>query len=63
MRPLIDKEDDGSEYKAQVIVPIISEGEPIGAAMIVSKENEDLGDTALKVSQVVSSFIGKQMEQ
>lgn len=61
--PILGDEDDGKEYTAQIIVPIISEGEPIGAAMIVSKENDDLGDAALKVSQVISSFIGKQMEQ
>ncbi len=62
--PVTTEEDDGTEYNAQVIVPIISEGEPIGAAMVVSKEaKEELGDTALKVCQVTAAFIGKQMEQ
>jgi len=62
--PITSEEDDGDEYKAQVIVPIISEGEPIGAVMVVAKESaEELGDTALKVCQVTASFIGKQMEQ
>lgn len=61
--PIINDEDNGDEYTAQVIVPIISEGEPIGAAMLVSKESEDLGDAALKICQVIASFIGKQMEQ
>lgn len=58
------EEDDGEEYHAQVIVPIISEGEPIGTVMVVCKEkSEELGDATLKVCQVAASFIGKQMEQ
>lgn len=62
--PITSEEDDGDAYTGQVIVPIVSEGEPIGAVMVVAKESkEELGDTALKVCQVASSFIGQQMEQ
>lgn len=62
--PLTLDEDDGAEYSEQVIVPIISEGEPIGTVIIISKdEKSEIGDVELKVCTVAASFIGKQMEQ
>lgn len=62
--PITKDEDDGSEYHSQTLVPIISDGEPIGLVMLLDKEeNSEMGDTELKVCQVAASFIGKQMEQ
>lgn len=55
---------DSSEYTSQVIVPILSEGDVIGAVMMFSKEpSTQMGEMELKVVETAASFVGKQMEQ
>lgn len=55
---------DASEYTSQVIVPILAEGDVIGAVMMISKDaSAVMGDTELKVVETAASFVGKQMEQ
>ncbi len=62
--PLLEREGGQTEYTSQVIVPIISGGESIGAVILLSKEpNVAMGDTELKIAQAAAAFIGKQMEQ
>lgn len=57
-------EDENHEYQAQVIVPIISEGDAIGAVILLSKDSGvKMGATELKVAETAASFIGRQMEQ
>lgn len=52
------------EYFSQTIVPVISEGEPIGAIILLGKEaKHKMGEVELKVCQTASNFIGQQMEQ
>jgi len=52
------------KYTAQVIAPIIAEGDPIGAVIIASKEaNTKFGDMELKLAETAASFLAKQMEQ
>ena len=61
--PLHNDEDQG-EYTSQVIAPIITEGDAIGAVLIVSKESgEKFGDLELKLAETAAAFLGKQMEQ
>ncbi|WP_125154111.1 stage V sporulation protein T [Clostridium rectalis] len=61
---LYDDEEVEGKYKAQVISPIISEGDAIGAVIIVSKEEgKTFGDVEIKLAETASSFLGKQMEQ
>jgi len=53
-----------SKYKAQVIAPIIAEGDAIGAVIIISTEAEvKFGNLELKLAETAASFLGKQMEQ
>lgn len=60
--PLIEEDDD--EMKSQVISPIISEGDAIGAVILYSKEDgEKLGETEEKLAICASAFLGRQMEQ
>ncbi len=57
---------DDREYtvKSQVIAPIISQGDPIGAVIIVSKEpGVKLGDMEVKLAETAAGFLAKQMEQ
>ncbi len=64
MIAITSDEDDGGEYTCQTVVPIVSEGEPIGAVILVDKDKKSsMGDIEMKASQVAASFIGKQMEQ
>jgi AbrB family transcriptional regulator (stage V sporulation protein T) len=61
--PLYNDEEEG-KYNYQVISPIISEGDAIGAVIILSKDSsEKLGDLEMKLAETAASFLGKQMEQ
>jgi AbrB family transcriptional regulator (stage V sporulation protein T) len=57
---------DDREYtiKSQVVAPIVSQGDPIGAVIIVSKEpGVKLGDMEVKLAETAAGFLAKQMEQ
>ena len=61
-----DEEDDNitEKYYSQVISPIITEGDTIGAVIILSKEKNNIfGELELKLAETASTFLGKQMEQ
>lgn len=60
----VSNEDlEPQSYTAQVIVPIISHGDPIGAVILLSKEDdEQIGEVEIKVAQTASLFLAKQME-
>jgi AbrB family transcriptional regulator (stage V sporulation protein T) len=61
--PLVTDEEDGKAYSAQVISPIISEGDAIGAVIIMTKDaNVTMGDLEKKLAETAASFLGKQME-
>lgn len=49
------------ELNSYCISPIIANGDPIGAVIMFSKE-ENIGDGERKVTETASSFLAKQME-
>ncbi len=54
---------DEEEYNSQVIVPVICEGDVIGAVLILAKEaKQKPGEMELKIAQTAASFLGRQME-
>lgn len=56
-------EEVSDEIKHQAIVPILSEGDMIGAVVLLSKENKaKMADVELKLIQAASSFLGRQIE-
>lgn len=56
--------DDDSKYFYEVISPIISEGDAIGAVIILGKEEKvKFGELEVKLAASASGFLGKQMEQ
>ena len=58
------EEDGECKYTAQVIAPIIAEGDPIGAVILTSKEpGVTMGDLEIKVAETAAGFLAKQMEQ
>ncbi|HIE13409.1 MAG TPA: stage V sporulation protein T [Desulfotomaculum sp.] len=57
---------DGGEcnFSAEVIAPIISEGDPIGAVVLVTREpGVKMGELELKLAETAAGFLAKQMEQ
>ncbi len=56
--------DNAQAYTAQVVVPIISEGESTGAVVVLSREKDvQLSEAERKSAQVAAGFLGRQMEQ
>lgn len=61
-RPISIVEDIKDNYN-QVIVPIICEGDVIGAVAIIAKDIRDkLGEEEYKMALLSAGFLGKQME-
>lgn len=57
-------EDSDSHYFAEVIAPIIAEGDPIGAVILASREPETkMGEMELKLAETAAGFLARQMEQ
>ena len=55
--------DVQENYTAFVIAPIIASGDPIGAVIMLSKEEQaQMGQLELKMADTAASFLGKQME-
>ncbi|TDQ34224.1 stage V sporulation protein T [Aureibacillus halotolerans] len=57
---IIDGIDE--ELASYIISPIIANGDPIGAVMILSKEDETIGHTEEKIAETAASFLARQME-
>ncbi len=58
------KADEKCEFTAQVIAPIIAEGDPIGAIILSSKDpNVRMGDVELKIAETAAGFLARQLEQ
>lgn len=52
------------EYPGEVIVPILSQGDAIGAVIVLKRDAKDkLGDTELKLAASAALFLGRQLEQ
>jgi AbrB family transcriptional regulator (stage V sporulation protein T) len=57
-------EDGETKYSAQVIAPIVSLGDPIGAVILLSKDTDaKMEELETKLTTTAASFLGKQMEQ
>ena len=60
----IDGEGEAHKFTAEVIAPIIAEGDPIGAVILCSREpGVKMGDMELKLAETAAGFLAKQMEQ
>ena len=60
----IDEEEGKIKYSSQVICPIIAEGDPIGAVILLSKDlNIGMGEMEVKVVETAAGFLARQMEQ
>jgi AbrB family transcriptional regulator (stage V sporulation protein T) len=60
---VLDEEGE-CDFSAQVIAPIIAEGDPIGAVILTSREpGVVMGDMEVKIAETAAGFLAKQMEQ
>jgi len=56
--------DRTEQLGSRVIVPIVSGGDPIGAVMILSRDDKvRMGELETKMAETAAGFLGKQMEQ
>ena len=54
-------DDDNGAYNHQLITPIISEGDVLGAVVLLSGDKK-MGEIEGKLAQTAAGFLGKQME-
>jgi AbrB family transcriptional regulator (stage V sporulation protein T) len=59
--PILEEEDEGI-YSNELIAPIISEGDVLGAVVFLSPDKK-MGEVEDKLAQTAAGFLGKQMEQ
>lgn len=60
---LFYEDGDPDEYTAQVIVPIVMQGDPIGTITLMSKDQGVyMEEVELKIAETGASFLAKQME-
>ncbi|NLP18263.1 MAG: stage V sporulation protein T [Firmicutes bacterium] len=60
----VEEEDIEFKFTAEVIAPIIAEGDPIGAVIISTKTPDvKMTDMELKLAKTAAGFLAKQMEQ
>ncbi|MFA7078940.1 MAG: stage V sporulation protein T [Syntrophomonas sp.] len=60
---IIQSDDREYTIRAQVAAPIITQGDPIGAVVIVSKEaGAKMGEMEVKLAETAAGFLAKQME-
>ncbi len=55
--------DANEEVTSYVIAPIVANGDPIGAVVMVSKNDRSMGDVEQKLSETAAGFLARQMEQ
>lgn len=61
--PITENDNNQRKYNAQVIYPIVSQGDVIGSVILLSKDqNIKMGDTEYKVVQSAAGFLGSQMD-
>lgn len=61
---LAPDELNSEKYQSQIISPIVTQGDPIGAIVLMSKEpNIKMGEIEVKLAETAAAFLSKQMEQ
>jgi len=51
-----------SDPGAVVIAPIVAGGDPIGAVLLMAKDDGDIGDIEAKLAETAAGFLARQME-
>lgn len=62
-QPITSEENEDHDYASQVIVPIVSQGDPIGSVIFFSRDKDrQLGDMELKTAEIAAHFLASQMD-
>ncbi|NMB96221.1 MAG: stage V sporulation protein T [Clostridiaceae bacterium] len=62
--PIVADENNETRYTSQIVAPIISEGDPIGAVIMLSTEpGTKMGEAEEKLAKSAAGFLGSHMEQ
>lgn len=57
-------EDEVDAYEHQVIIPILAQGDIIGAVVLLSNDEKNpMSEVEIKLAQSAAGFLGKQIEQ
>ncbi|MCL6581848.1 MAG: stage V sporulation protein T [Firmicutes bacterium] len=60
----IIEDEEKCKFTAVVVSPIICAGDPIGAVIMASRDQDvEMGPTELKLAETAAGFLAKQMEQ
>lgn len=60
---IVEDQENDTPFTAQVVSPIVSQGDAIGSVVLLSKENQvKMGDVEIKLAKTAASFLGKQMD-
>lgn len=54
--------DISDTLSAAIMVPILSEGDVLGAVILICEDGHISGDVELKIAQTLAMFLGKHME-
>ena len=61
--PIVQNDTRQRVNNAQVVCPIIADGDSVGSVILISKdENKKMGDMEIKVVQSAAGFLSSQME-
>lgn len=60
----VTSDDRPENYTAQIVAPILADGEIIGGLMLLSRDTGAMmSDVDRKVAETTANIVGKQMEQ
>lgn len=63
MQPITIEEGENKDYQSQIVVPIISQGDPIGSVIFYTREaGRKFGEMEMKTAEIAANFLAKQME-
>lgn len=54
--------DGNDKYNAEIVVPIVSEGDTIGSVLFVMKDDEKPSEVEEKLAESAAGFLGRHME-
>ena len=61
--PITEHDNKERRYNAQVIHPILCQGDVIGSVILIAKEqNTKMGESEFKVVQSAAGFLASQMD-
>ncbi len=61
---LVEDQEKEEDFTAQVICPIVSQGDAIGSVVLLSKDGQvKMDDGEMKIAETAAKFLGKQMEE